>query len=179
MLHDPDELRTSPRGRFVAIGVAAAGIAALVYAGLSTRWLITGSGTGLGLRTFEVCHALGCDQKAIADLPAHTVSASLERAGLMTWITIWISVGGLAVAVLPMIAGARAGIGRIGARVAVLALMVALGGAVWFVLSRPGTSEGKSTFALSFGFWAFCAGDILALTAGQLLGKLHAPADSS
>jgi hypothetical protein len=179
MLHDPDELRTSPRGRFVAIGLAAAGIAGLIYAGLSTRWLVTGSGTGFGLRVFEVCHALGCDKQPIAELPAQAVGESLGRAGTMTWISIWVAVGALGVSVLPMVAGARAAIGRLAARLALLALMVALAGAVWFVLSRPGTEAGMSTYALSSGFWAFCGGDILALTAGQLLGKLHAPADSS
>ena len=166
-----------PRGRFAAIAFAAAGIGALVYAAVSTRWLITGSGTGFGLRTFEVCHALGCDRTDLASLPAEAASASLARAGLMTWIATWIAVAGLGIALIPMVPGARLGIARIASRLGVLALVVALAGAVWFVLSRPGTVDGKSTFALSLGFWVFCAGNLLGMTAGQMLAKLHAPVD--
>ena len=169
-----DELRPdAPRGRFVAIAVAAAGIAALVYAALSTAWIVTGSGTGFGLRTYEVCSQYGCDRKALGAV----APGALDHAGQMTWIAIWVAVGGLGIAVLPMLVGARLGVARVASRLGVLALVVALGGAVWFVLSRPGTSGGQSTYALSLGFWVFCAGDIVAMTAGQLLAKLHLPAD--
>jgi len=175
-----DELRPdAPRGRFVAIACAAAGIGALIYAALSTAWVVTGSGTGFGLRTFEACSPLGCDRKPIGQLPAETVKAAFDHAGELTWVSIWVAVAGLGIAMLPMIVGVRLGVARVASRLGVLALVVALGGAVWFVLSRPGTSGGQSTYALSLGFWVFCAGDIVAMTAGQLLAKLHLPADPS
>lgn len=170
-----DDLRPdAPRGRFVAVAVAAAGLAALIYAALSTAWLVTGSGTGLGLRTYETCSQYGCDRKPIGE-----VVAALDRAGQLTWVSIWVAVAGLGIAILPMIVGVRLGVARVASRLGVLALVAALGGAVWFVMSRPGTTAGQSTYSLSLGFWVFCAGDIVAMTAGQLLAKLHLPADPS
>jgi hypothetical protein len=170
--------------RFATVAVTVIAVGLLSYAAIrSNRWLVTGTGSGFGLRTFQTCTQYGCDHKPAAEVvaelarttPALVKSGFLE-AGWVTLIAILAGCGLLVVPIVPILAGFRSGLARTASRLASFALMVALGGAVVFVLRRPGgTSNGA--FDVGFSFYVFAVGNVLGLTAGQMLAKLHAPAD--
>lgn len=166
----------------VAVTVVAVGL--LVYSALrSNRWLVTGTGSGFGLRMFQTCTRYGCDEKPAAEVVAELartnpaeVKSGFVEAGWVTQIAILTACGLLLLAILPILGGMRSGLARTASRLATFALMVSLGGAVAFVLRRPGGAS-NGAFDLGFTFWVFAAGNVVGLTAGQMLAKLHAPAD--
>jgi hypothetical protein len=170
--------------RFAAVAVTVVAVGLLSYAARSQsgRWLVTGDGSGFGLRTFQTCTQFGCDRKPAADVVAELtrthglVQSGFVEAGLVTSISIWIACGLLLLPIVPVLLGQRSGLARTACRLAQLALMIALGGAVVFVLRRPGGTT-NGAFQLGFSFWVFAVGNVLGLTAGLMLGKLHAPAD--
>jgi hypothetical protein len=177
-----DAASAGRRVAVVAVTIIAVGL--LSYSAIrSHRWLVTGSGSGFGLRTFQTCTQYGCDDKPAGEVvaalartnPAEVKSGFVE-AGVVTQIAILTACGLLVLAILPILGGMRSGLARTASRLATFALMVALGGAVAFVLRRPGGSS-NGAFDLGFTFWVFAAGNVIGLTAGQMLAKLHAPAD--
>jgi hypothetical protein len=169
-LADPD---APPRRPWPAAVVTAVAIALLVLAALSTAWLVTGAGVGFSLRELVACHAHGCDATPITRLPVTVgVRSGFGEAGLVTLIAIWASAGCLLLAVIPAIAGARSPLGLALARLSQLALVVALGGAVAYVLRQPGGTS-ATALELGRGFFLFAAGNVIGLTAAQMLGKLH------
>jgi len=167
--------------RVPAILATAGAIVLAVLAARSTAWLVTGSGSGFGLRSLESCSPLGCDLRPAAEVVAELGRASPQlvrsgfvEAGVVTWIALWASAAALGLSALPMIAGVRSGLARAAARLALLALVTALAAGVVFVMRRPG---GGGAYSLGLGFWLFGAGNVLGLVAGQMLVKLHAPTD--
>ena len=167
--------------RLAAIAVTLLAIAALVYSTLGGKWLTTGPGAGFGLRAFEVCTPLGCDRRDNADVIAELArtSPAQVRSGFVEagWITSgasWAAAAALALALLPLLLGARAAGLVFVVRVAQLALVVALGGALVFTLRGPG---GPGASGLAFSFYVFGAGATLGLSSALMLVKLHrAPA---
>jgi hypothetical protein len=163
----------APRSRLPAAVVAAAAIALLVLAALSTKWLVTGAGVGFSLRELVVCHPHGCDATPITRLPVDIGARSgFGEAGLVTLIAICAGAGGLVLALVPALAGKRSALGHALARLALVALIVALGGAVAYVLRQPGGTS-ATALQLGRGFFLFAAGDVIGLTAAQMLVTVH------
>jgi hypothetical protein len=153
--------------------VTAIAIALLVLAALSTAWLVTGAGVGFSLRELVVCHPHGCDATPITRLPVDIGARSgFGEAGLVTLIATWAGAACLLLAAIPAVVGARSPLGLALARLAQLVLLVALGGAVAYVLRQPGGTS-ATALKLGRGFFLFAAGNVIGLTAAQMLGKLH------
>ena len=158
--------------RLYALGTAIASIALLAWSALGDRWLDGPGEIGFGLREFVACHAAGCDSQSISALPKLGMASGFVEAGWATTVSIGVSIVMLVFALIPIAtADRRSSFGRAMARLAQLALFLALVAGTIFMLRRPASG----IFGMGRDFLVFGVGVILGFTAAMQIGKVTRP----
>lgn len=184
---DPDD--TEPPAadhRVIGIALAIVAIAALGFALVTQRWLLSpGGGTGFGLRETFTCGQDACvtrpNAEAVLDFASSIVRDDREHAAAifpaLGWVTsILIAIGmlGLGIAAVAAAARKRPHWPIAPTTIALLPVMIALVTGFVFLATKPG----DATFVgVAIGFWVFGVGEICAVIASLLLTRAIRPPD--
>jgi hypothetical protein len=178
--------------RSLAIGLALAAAACLVYACFSRQWLVNGSvyeEYGFGLRSNYTCgqsfgEASECDEPSNSEYVARmqeldsgssrNASGAFAPTGWATFVECLVAVLGLIAAAGIAIARKRPDLPMAPTTVALLAIMAALITGCVFVATKPGVA---GFVGVGLSFWIFGIGSVLGIAGAQMLAKVNRPLD--
>ena len=171
--------------RWLAVGLALAAAAFLVYASFGRRWLYNTADTdefGFGLREGFVCNNGECTVRpnsdylqAFAQLGERSKPSSpFVPLGLATFVLCLLAAAGLAAGAAIAIAKKTPELPMAPTTVSMLALMLALITGCVFVATKPGA---PGVVGAGLTFWSFGAGAVLGIAASLMLAKVNRPVD--
>lgn len=179
---------TSPApSRVLAIGLALAAAACLIYGAFSRQWLVNGSRFeqyGFGLRSNYTCDADTCDEdsnsnyvdrmREFSTVSARNASSAFAPMGWATFIESLIAAAGLIAAAAVAAARRRPDLPMQPTTIALLAIIFGLITGCIFVATKPGAA---GFVGAGISFWIFGAGAVLGIAGAQLLAKVNRPLD--
>ncbi len=177
--------------RMLAIGLAVAAAALLLFAAFSRSWVARPAPMDIGFGPMG-CH--NCDiftgntgnrgdmsngafveaVRAVDSDAARTTSSAFAPMGWVTFVVLLLAGLGLLAAAGLAYTKQRRDLPIAPTTIALLALMVSLITACVFVATKPG---GPGFVGVSMGFWAYGIGAVMGIAAAQMLAKLLRPVD--
>lgn len=184
---DPDDIEPPAIDhRVIGILLAVVALAALGFALVSQRWLLSpGGGTGFGLRETFTCGQDDCitraNTAAVLDFASSSARDDREHVSSVFPALGWVTSGLIAIGMLGLLVAGVAAAARkrpqwpiAPTTIALLPVLLALITGFVFLATKPG----DATFVgVAIGFWVFGAGEICALIAALLLTRAIRPAD--
>jgi hypothetical protein len=177
--------------RPLAIGLAVAAAACLLFGAFTSQWLARASRSGeigFGLRSYQECVTWSketqCKRQSNAELIEQLRKAGPEakKQASSAFVPMgWVTFVGILIAALALLACA----GLAGARkqlelpvspasIALLGLMVILITGCVFVATKPGP---PGLVGVGLSFWVFGIGCVMGIAAAQMIAKLIRPPD--
>jgi hypothetical protein len=157
-------MESKPPNRFVAIAIGIVAAGCLATATFMPTWLASaGNDVRIGLP------AIWHDATLLPD-----ASPAFEPCGWATFVLCLAAAGGLAIAALLAIAGARIRLPIAPTTIAFVAIVLALITGCVFVATKPGAA---GYVGVGLGFWVFGIGSVVGIAAAQMLAKVNRPLD--
>ena len=177
--------------RMLAVMLALAAAAGLLFAAFTREWLVNGSryeSYGFGLRTNYTCGSTfgetPCSdttnaeyieqQREVGPSVARNASSVFSPMGWATFVELLVAAGGLLVAAALALAGKKPQLPIAPTTLALLGIMAALITGCVFVATKPGPA---GFVGVGLSFWIFGGGAVLGIAAAQMLAKVNRPPD--
>jgi hypothetical protein len=176
--------------RSLAIGLAVAAAACLLYATFTRQWLVNSSRfeeIGFGLRSHYECASLGdttqCQESTNTELIERFEaldSADVSFSPVFPWMG-WATFVECLVAAAGLLGAAGIALSKKTPQlpitpptIALLGIMATLVTGMVFVAKKPG---GVGSVGVGLSFWVFAIGAVTGIAASQLLAKVNRPPD--
>ena len=183
---DDDDAPPKPDNRMLAVALALAAAACLVYASFTPHWLVNAGQfeeISFGVRSVDQCRA----ESACGTVSNHAFIDDLRAAGLpdqasnafwsMGWATFvecMLSAAGLVAAAAIALARKHPQLPMAPTTLALLGIMAALITGCVFVATKPGP---PGFVGVGMSFWVFGGGAVMGIAGAQLLAKVNRPPD--
>ncbi len=175
--------------RMLAIGLAVAAAALLIFAAFSKSWVARPAPMDIGFGPMG-CHncdifsgdkggdmSNGAFIAAVREMDpdsARTTSSAFAPMGWVTFVVLLLAGLGLLASAVLVYTKQRRDLPIAPTTIALLGIMISLITACVFVATKPG---GPGFVGVSMGFWAYGIGDVMGIAAAQMLAKLLRPVD--
>jgi hypothetical protein len=177
--------------RMLAIAIAVAASACLIYAALTRQWLVNISAVedrGVGLRTNYSCivgaGSAGCSEMTNNELmdewrhegpeSAKQASGAFVPTGWATFIECLVAAFGLLAAAAIALAKKTPDLPMAPTTLGLLGIMATLVTGMVFVATKPGP---PGYVGVGISFWVFAGGAVGGIIAAQMLAKINRPVD--